>query len=35
MHSADQETWQGFQHFVQQASLSFEHVATRGATVKR
>jgi hypothetical protein len=27
----DQETWQGFQHFVQQASLSFEHVATRSA----
>jgi len=30
-HAPDQETWQGFQHFVQQASLSFEHVATRSA----
>ena len=26
----DDETWQGFLHFVQQASLSFEHVANRG-----
>jgi HD-like signal output (HDOD) protein len=25
----DEETWQGFLHFVQQASLSFEHVAAR------
>lgn len=30
----DEETWQGFQHFVQQASLSFEHVANRGAARK-
>lgn len=28
-HSPNEESWQGFQHFVQQASLSFEHVATR------
>ncbi|HSD39279.1 MAG TPA: HDOD domain-containing protein [Rhodocyclaceae bacterium] len=28
-HPPDEDTWQGFQHFVQQASLSFEHVATR------
>lgn len=27
----DEETWQGFLHFVQQASLSFEHVAARAA----
>lgn len=27
----DEETWQGFLHFAQQASLSFEHVAARGA----
>lgn len=26
----DDETWQGFLHFVQQASLCFEHVAARG-----
>lgn len=26
----DEETWQGFLHFVQQASLCFEHVAARG-----
>lgn len=25
----DEETWQGFLHFAQQASLSFEHVAAR------
>jgi HD-like signal output (HDOD) protein len=31
----DEETWQGFLHFVQQASLSFEHVATRGTPAKR
>lgn len=30
----DQDTWQGFLHFAQQASLSFEHVASRGATRK-
>ncbi len=34
-HKPDQDTWQGFQHFVQQASLSFEHVATRGAATRR
>ncbi|HEX5128022.1 MAG TPA: HDOD domain-containing protein [Rhodocyclaceae bacterium] len=28
-HQPDDETWQGFLHFVQQASLSFEHVAAR------
>jgi hypothetical protein len=27
----DEETWQGFLHFVQQASLSFEHVAARAS----
>lgn len=27
----DDEVWQGFLHFVQQASLSFEHVAARSA----
>lgn len=27
----DEETWQGFLHFAQQASLSFEHVAARSA----
>lgn len=26
----DEETWQGFLHFVQQASLCFEHVVARG-----
>lgn len=31
VNTPDQEAWQGFLHFVQQASLSFEHVATRGA----
>jgi HD-like signal output (HDOD) protein len=31
----DDETWQGFQHFVQQASLSFEHVAGRNTPVKK
>lgn len=30
----DGETWQGFLHFAQQASLSFEHVAARGNTRK-
>ncbi|WP_026258842.1 HDOD domain-containing protein [Uliginosibacterium gangwonense] len=30
----DEETWQGFLHFAQQASLSFEHVATRGMARK-
>ena len=28
--SPNEEAWQGFQHFVQQASLSFEHVASAG-----
>ncbi|MFT3734158.1 MAG: HDOD domain-containing protein [Rhodocyclaceae bacterium] len=27
----DEEIWEGFLHFVQQASLSFEHVAAMGA----
>ncbi|MDO6387878.1 MULTISPECIES: HDOD domain-containing protein [unclassified Uliginosibacterium] len=30
----DDETWQGFLHFAQQASLSFQHVASRGAVKK-
>ena len=30
----DEETWQGFQHFVQQASLTFEYVAARGSMKK-
>jgi len=30
----DEETWQGFLHFVQQASMSFEHVAARSNTKK-
>jgi len=30
----DEETWQGFLHFAQQASLSFEHVAGRSAARK-
>ena len=30
----DEETWQGFLHFAQQASLSFEHVVGRGAAKK-
>ena len=32
---ADEETWQGFLHFVQQASLCFEYVAAGGAGVKK
>lgn len=30
----DEETWQGFLHFAQQASLSFQHVAGRVAAKK-
>jgi HD-like signal output (HDOD) protein len=30
----DEETWQGFLHFAQQASLSFEHVVGKGAAKK-
>lgn len=30
----DEETWQGFLHFAQQASLSFQHVAARAAAKK-
>lgn len=30
----DDETWQGFLHFAQQASLSFEHVAARAGSKK-
>lgn len=31
----DEETWHGFLHFAQQASISFQHVASRSAAVKK
>lgn len=35
VQAPDEDVWEGFLHFVQQASLSFEHVAARGGSPKR